>query len=113
MPPKLALILCILFVLYLLRRDSKSQLHVSRALWVPLIWVLIIGSRFVSQWLNIGLSFTSSDSMTEGSPVDRGIFLALEMAGIFILIRRKIDWAGLIRDNKFLSLFILYCGISI
>ena len=113
MPPKLALILCILFVLYLLRHDSKSQLHVSSALWVPLIWVLIIGSRFVSQWLNIGLSFTSSGSMTEGSPVDRGIFLALEMAGIFILIRRKIDWAGLIRDNKFLSLFILYCGISI
>src|SRR5208283_1245746 len=108
MSPKLALILCILFIIYLLRHDYKSQPHVSRAIWIPLIWVLIIGSRFISQWLNMGSPLASPVALTEGSPVDRGIFLALEITGIFILSRRKIGWAGLIRDNKFLALFILF-----
>jgi O-antigen ligase len=109
MPPQIALLLCITFILYILKLDFQRNPKVSFAIWVPLIWVTILGSRFVSQW--IGLE--GHGTLEEGSPVDRIFFLMLILIGIIILSRRRISLSQIVLENPWLFLFFLYSGISI
>ncbi|MGO9614246.1 MAG: O-antigen ligase family protein [Dissulfurispiraceae bacterium] len=113
MQKQVALLVCILFILYLFKRDSKRTSGVSPAIWIPLIWTLIIGSRAVSQWLNMGPILESPDAYIEGSPVDRGIFLFLIVAAFAILAKRRVSLGEIVRNNTWIVLFFLYGGISI
>lgn len=113
MPPKIALLICSSFILGILIMDSKRKSDVSRALWIPLIWMLIVGSRMVSYWLNLGAPMRSPDLYLTGSPFDRMVFLSLIIAGVVILSRRKINWLKILRSNAWLVLLSLYGGISI
>jgi O-antigen ligase len=75
--------------------------------------MFLAGSRFASQWLNLGSPTVPSASVyAEGSPVDAAVFSALIMAGILILARRKIDWQTLLLNNKWIVLYFLYCLAS-
>src|SRR2546425_9443482 len=113
MPPPLALVLTLLFILYLFKRDSRQQYKASSALWIPCTWMMIIGSRSVSQWLNLGPPLQSPDDLLEGSPIDRAVFLLFIVAGLVVLWRRHISWSAVFRNNVWLTLFFLYCGLSI
>jgi O-antigen ligase len=113
MPPKLALLICILFILVIFIGDIKRKRKSSLALWVPLIWMLIIGSRYVSQWLNLSPPIESPDDYLEGSPIDRNVFLGLIMVGLFILFRRRISWSQIFQRNAWILFFFFYGGISI
>ena len=110
MPSELAIVGYIIFILYLFWTDTKRRANVSNALWVPLIWMMIMGSRLVSQWLGLG---SIAGSLEEGNPVDATVFSLLIGAGIFILARRKITLLQIVRDNPWLSLFFVYCAVSI
>ena len=113
MPPLTALIVCSVFIFYLYVNDLRRKPKVSRAIWIPLIWLLILGSRAVSQWLNLGVSFESPDEFLEGSPLDRAIFGVLIGIGLFILLRRRLNWSQIFRTNGWVFLFFVYCGISV
>jgi exopolysaccharide production protein ExoQ len=113
MPPKLALLLCILFILYLFRRDIKNNPSTSYAIWIVFFWVLIAGSRPLSLWFNLGFSFHDQDALLEGSPIDRIVFLALIVAGIFTLVRRHVSMALFIQRNPWVFLFLMYGAMSI
>ena len=115
MPPKAALLLCIIFIIVLFIRDIKQKPRISGALWVPTIWIMLIASRPVSLWLNLGVPVVSTgqEQYLEGSPVDRNVYLAFILAGLFILLRRRRDWGLIIRRNIWLVLFLAYCGVSI
>ncbi|MBI4684777.1 MAG: O-antigen ligase family protein [Nitrospirae bacterium] len=113
MPPKIALILCIIFIVYLFRIDIKRDSKVSYALWIPLIWLLITGSRPISLWLNLAPILDSPDDYLEGSPVDRALYFGLILAGLFILLKRKILVVQFAKDNPWIFLYFLYGFISI
>jgi exopolysaccharide production protein ExoQ len=113
MPPQLALILCLLFIIYLYINDVRKEPKVSHALWIPLIWLLINGSRSVSEWLGINVHYTSADDYAEGTPLDRNIFSLLIAAGLFVLFRRNISWSQIVLRNRWIFIFVVYCGISI
>ncbi len=121
MQPQIALLLCIIFMLVLLKRDAKVTADVSAVLWIPTIWMLIVGSRMVSQWLNYKeieaqLNYNdiaSQEVYVEGSILDRNIFLALIVVGIIILMKRRINYSKIMQNNIWIFLFVLYCGISI
>jgi len=110
MPPALALFLCLIFIIYLLWTDTRRKAKVSYALWIPLIWMMILGSRLVSQWLDAG---SLSGSLEEGNPLDAGVFSLLIGAGLFILARRRVALLQVIHDNPWLAIFFIYCGVSI
>jgi exopolysaccharide production protein ExoQ len=116
MPPKIALILCILFILGLFiidsRMKSRQQKDVSNALWIPLIWLLISGSRSISDWFHMGPPMKSPDGYLEGNPVDRVILSILIFLGLYILLKRKIIWQ-VFQNNKIIALFFIYCGYSV
>lgn len=106
MPPKLALLLFSSFVIYILVRDLINRREaVSIATVIPLIWVLIMGSRMVSYWVSLDASKDVS-MYSEGSPLDRTVFLVLIVWGVIILLRRPLDWSTIVAQNK--AIFLLF-----
>ena len=112
MPPALALVVYLTVPFFLIRLDSKTEPKPSAALWVPLIWMFIMGSRLPSQW--IGRTDTSmAAAVMDGSPVDRGIFLVLMALAIGVLARAGLDWREFFARNFILGLFLLFALLSV
>jgi O-antigen ligase len=108
----LATVFCLLFILYLFWTDLKRPDSPSSALSVPLAWMFLAGSRWVSSWLNVSHGFESANDYADGSPLDAAVFFTLIVAGIAILARRKIDWHRLLLNNKWIVLYLVYCLAS-
>lgn len=113
MPKQLALFSFILFILWLFIRDKKLHPMTSWALWIPLLWIMIIGSRPVSAWFGAGINVESPEEYLEGSPFDRNVFLALIIAALLVLLLRRVNWRLLFASNRWLVLFFIYFGISV
>ena len=109
MPPTLALFLTIAFVVYLFRRDMRERPPVTGALWIPLVFMLIIGSRLASEWLGFG----GATDLAEGSPLDSAVFLALEIAGIVVLVQRRVSFSTVTTLNVAMTVFLAFGLISI
>jgi exopolysaccharide production protein ExoQ len=109
----IALTICIIFILYILRMDAKRNPNVSYELWLPWVWFAIFGSRAVSYWFGVGIATDSPDYYLEGSPFDRNVFIVLIIIGIFILIKRKVNLPSILRNNKFIFLYIFYLLLSV
>ena len=106
MPPSVALFLCIFFISLLFVIEYKQKSEVSFAILVPLIWYALVASRNVSHWLSMGTVATGEVDYLQGSPIDRAFYLALILIGIFILLKRKIDFSRILKNNT--SIFLLF-----
>jgi exopolysaccharide production protein ExoQ len=113
MPPSLALLLTLGFICFLYWRDLREASDVSHALWIPLVWFLITGSKFVSQWLTLLGIPVGSSSLEDGSPLDRLIFFSLILAGVYVLYQRRVTFAEFARSNVWLTAFLAYCFLAI
>ena len=112
MLPQIALALNAVLVFWLFRRDMRLRELPSTALWIPAVWLAIIGSRGVTLWLApMGINLGGTDNL-EGSPVDMAVILGLMAAAVFVLYRRAFDWSAFIRQNKVLIAIYLYCALS-
>lgn len=109
MPPAVALSLWIVLIVCLFNFDPAKDRRVSWAVWVPLTWLFIIGSRLPSQW--IGMSDLAA-SAEDGNSFDRAVYLLLIALAIGVLASRPIDWKGLLTHNLALSGFVLYGLLS-
>ena len=113
MTPYLAALLCFLCIAYLLWVDRRQADGVSGAVWIPLLWMFFAGSRFASQWLNLGPPDpTSADAYDEGNSLNRNVFLALIVAGLVVLRQRKLNWSEVLTGNPWLLLFFLFAATS-
>jgi len=100
MPPIVALFVTIAFSGFLYRRDIRERPNVTGALWLPLLWILILGSRSVAIWLDtLGLP-TIFNSLEEGNPLDATVQLALIAAGVYVLNRRQVSLGEIFRNNE-------------
>jgi len=106
MPPPLALLLCTIFVLVLLRIEQRHSAGVSKAMWIPTIWMLLIASKPLGIW------FGTSGDAEAGSPLDRLVLSGLGLAGVVVLVRRRFDAADALRDNKWLVALLAYMLVS-
>jgi exopolysaccharide production protein ExoQ len=112
LPPSVALFLTVAFIVFLFRRDIREKHNVTGALWLPVLWVLLIGSRSVAQWLHV-FGAMSLGSVEEGSPLDALIYFSLIIAGLCVLNQRKVSLGEIFRENRWLMAFLLYCFIAI
>lgn len=112
MPPLLALSLWFVLLLALLYFDPARDHKLSAALWVPLIWLVILGSRLPSQWISMNVSGTSLRAMEEGNPLDRVIFLVLILLAIGILISRSFSFSRFVTRNIALICFLSFALLS-
>jgi exopolysaccharide production protein ExoQ len=115
MNPTIATFLFALGVLGLFLLDRDNTARTSKGLWIPVIWLLIAGSRPVSIWLGIGPvnSIQTADKYLDGSPFDKFLLSGLLAAGLYILVRRRVQVGKLLRRNSAILLFFAFCAISV
>ena len=109
MLPKLILLASLALSWWLIRRDVAKREGLSSAIWIPTIWVAIIGSRPVSMWLGFGGGINT----LEGSPVDSLVFFILIFAAFVALARRRLNWLAVISENWPIFLFYAFLLISV
>lgn len=94
--------------LFLLDYDRKER--TSFALWLPIVWLGIAGSRPISAWLGIS---STVDPFTDGSPFDRNVFSVLVVLGLLLVIARGGKVVSLLEANRTIVLFLIYCAVSV
>ena len=97
--------------IFYLDRDPKAR--TSKALWIPVIWLLINGSRSVSTWLNISPAISQAEQYAEGNPLDATVFGILIAAGAMALNMRSSKVKGFLQHNLPILLFFSFCALSI
>ncbi len=108
MPPVLVLLICTVFVIFLLRLDHKQASVVSQGIWIPTIWMLLIATKPLDIWFGL-----VQQGDAEGSPLDRAVLSGILCLGLFLLAKRKINWSSIIKENTWLILLISYTFTSI
>lgn len=111
MPPNIALFICLIFILFSLIQENK--LFNSSSIWIPIIWICILGSRSPAYWLDPTATVAAYDLHNEGSPINRYIIALLMVAGMAILAKRQLSWAVLFKNNPFILLLFCYGIISV
>lgn len=112
MPALLATLLTFLIVLALFARDIRRNRGSSSALWLPVLWIIITGSRFPSQWLQLG-SAAAVANVADGSPMDATFFGLMIISGFAILVQRQAFSSRLIRQNFWLIALLIFGFLSI
>jgi exopolysaccharide production protein ExoQ len=93
---------------FLLRLEHKLLPFVTRALWVPTIWMLHAINKPLGFW------FPSSGADPEsGSPLDRAFLTILMFVALWILFRRRVDWSSAMKENRWLIILIVLMLVSV
>jgi exopolysaccharide production protein ExoQ len=110
MNPSVASLICACVIAGLLYLDRENNVRASLALWLPGIWIALVGSRPLSEWLVL----RPADNMQlDGSPVDAAVFGVLLAAAVGVLIRRKSRTRTLLLANWPILIYFLYCLVSV
>jgi O-antigen ligase len=91
----------------------NKKIYDALSLIIPILWVLRIASRGLLYWFNPDAGLNQDIDYLKGSPIDRTYLSILEIIGIVILIKRKIEWKLLIKNNFTLIILYGYIGISV
>jgi exopolysaccharide production protein ExoQ len=110
--PALALSVWFVLLLALLGWDPAMRSKTSLALWVPVIWIFIAGSRLPAQWLG-DQGDASVQAIEEGNPIDRTVFFVLILLAISILISRSFKWSGFCARNLVLMAILALDLLSV
>lgn len=102
MPSILALLGCYAFVLWVFRRDARQRPYPSAGLWLATLWMMRCASRGIDNW---GWWF--------GFRMDPVLVFGFLLAGLIVLVRRHIDWGGLMAGNWTFFLFMGYLLLSL
>lgn len=113
MPKMVALYLCVGFVLFLFVIDHKTNRSGSFVRWLIVAYLAMISSRAVSLWFDLGIVIESPDDYLEGSPLDRNIYIGFLVVGFLALLRRKVNWEGILQSNGWILLFFIFAAISV
>jgi exopolysaccharide production protein ExoQ len=112
MPPSVALLFWLVLLLGLLCFDPAKDPETSPALWVPLIWIFIVGSRLPSQWLNDRVG-GAAQALEEGNTTDSAVYSVLILLAIGILMSRSFNWSGFFTRNPALIAFLCFALASV
>lgn len=93
--------------------DRDKSVHTSKALWLPVVFLWIVGSRPVSSWFITGGGTGSSLSATlDGSPIDAAVYGVLTVGAIAVVFSRRARTAPLLRASWPILLYFLYTLVS-
>jgi exopolysaccharide production protein ExoQ len=109
MPRSLAILLSLLFIAWLWRKDHQQRRELSPAIWIPVIWLMVLGSRPLSFWFG----FTSSGGSLEGNAFDRTFYLVQILISMVILARRQFPFGDFSRNNTALFLFYAWLLLTL
>jgi len=113
MSTDIALVVFAVGIIALFVLDRDAAVRTSPALWLPVLWVSLSGSRMVSQWLGTTSPVESAAQVLDGNSLDRNIQIVMMVAALFVLIARHKDVNGFLATNAPILVFFCYCGISV
>ena len=87
MNPSLASLVYVCGIAGLFYLDRDKSVRTSKALWLPVLYLWVLGSRPVSVWLGIAPP-SGTNIQLDGSPVDGAFFGILLIAAICVLVHR-------------------------
>jgi exopolysaccharide production protein ExoQ len=110
----LALLICSVGIAGLFFLDRDKSVRTSKALWLPVIWLWLAGSRPVSAWLGGGGGGSDGAlaSTLDGNPMDAAVFEALILAGVIVLFQRRKRTIALLKASSPVLIYFLYCMMS-
>jgi exopolysaccharide production protein ExoQ len=112
MNPSLASLIYASGIAGLFYLDRDSSVRISKALWLPVIYLWILGSRPVSEWLGVTPP-KGTNVQLDGSPLDRLVYELLLAAALVILIRRGKRPVTLLSANWLILIYFTYCLVSV
>src|ERR1700691_3832395 len=83
----IALLVWIVGVAGLFYLDRDDSVPTSKALWLPVIWIAIVGSRSLSNWFGMAAP-AGTDPQLDGTQPDRIVFQILVIASVAVLFFR-------------------------
>jgi exopolysaccharide production protein ExoQ len=113
MPPLIATGIFAIGVLGLFVCDRDPKVRTSRALWIPILWMMLAGSRTVTEWWMPNAPRHTMHQFVESNPVERNILLALIGIGLIVLAVRARKTLAVIGMNVPLLLFLFYGAASL
>jgi len=113
MNPSLASLIYTCGIAGLFYLDRDKSIRTSKALWLPVAYLWILGSRPLSEWL--GMKASGANFAMEGSPIDGAFFQILLIAAICVLIYRARRVVNFLTPNFPISivLYFAFCLFSI
>jgi exopolysaccharide production protein ExoQ len=111
MSPLVALSLWFILLIGLLYLDPAKTRRTSLALWIPVIWIFIVGTRLPSQWFGGKLEM-ASQGLEEGNSFDRIVYCIFILLAIGILASRSFKWGDFFTRNLALTAFIVFALVS-
>lgn len=111
MSPQLATIFYVGLIAAVFYLDRDKTIRTSKALWIPIFWLLINGSRPISLWFQSGP--TTAQQYAEGNPLDAAIYGVLILAAGLVLTRRRKSIAVFVQQNPAILIYVGYCLMSV
>jgi exopolysaccharide production protein ExoQ len=112
MNPSLASLIYACGIIGLFYLDRDKTVRTSKALWLPVIYFWIAGSRAVSVWFGITPA-AGANIQLDGSPLDAAVFGVLLVAAVAVLVRRGKRALSFITVSWPILVYFLYCLISV
>lgn len=114
MPPQIATLLFAIGIGGLFWLDRDKSVRTSKALWLPVIWLAIAGSRSVSAWLGMGPAIREAPGqMPETSLLDQLIAGGLMLLGFLVVMRRRRDVLNVLKSSWPVLLYFSFALLSL
>ena len=113
MTPQIATVLCAIGIAGLFWLDRDESIRTSKALWLPIIWLSLSGSRSVSAWLGMGTPLEIPGQPPPVSLLDQLVAATLMLLGAIVLIRRGGDVTRALKANWPILLYFSFCLFSL
>jgi O-antigen ligase len=113
MSPTLALCVFVVGIAGLFYLDRDNSVHTSKALWLPIIWLSIAGSRSPFAWFGMGTAAEIPGQLPEASLPDQLLAGSLMLLGLVVLILRRKEVASLLKASWPIVLYFSFCLFSL
>ena len=113
MSPPLALFVFIVGIGVLFFLDRDKSVRTSKAVWLPVIWLWIIGSRPLSVWLEMNPPREVAGQLPTSSLLDQFVAGMLMLFGIIVLTRRQRSVVALMRAGWPVALYFSFAVFSL
>jgi O-antigen ligase len=105
--------LSVIVIIWLFAYDRKNYPKIWPGLWVPLTWILILGSRAPGYWFQSGSVEISPDAYEIGNSFNQKVYSVLILMALLVLMRRHVDWKDVLGRNKAIAAFLAFSALSI
>ncbi len=107
------------FIFFGLIIEARTRKGTTKVSWLPLLWMITCGSRPLSNLIGLGRSQRISGhaeylaANLEGNIIESVILSIILLLGMIIVIGRRSEIQGILKNNKTLFLLVIYLGISV